>query len=80
MTLQPRREMLMIFVSHPSELTVKSYQGSMLVVMNILSKVSHNAALNTTMNEHNDGDGYKEGLFMSLVSQQWLFSSSACAD
>lgn len=52
------------YVSHPriSELTARSYVGSAEYTF----KVSHNVELNTTtMNEYNDGDGYREGLFMS---------------
>jgi hypothetical protein len=63
------------YVSHPriSELKARSYVGGVEYTF----KVSNNVELNTTMmNEYNDGDGTREGLFMSLVSQQWLFSSS----
>ena len=64
------------YVSHPriSELTARSYVGGVEYTF----KVSHNVELNMTMmNEYNDGDGYKRRMFMSLVSQQWQFSSSA---
>jgi hypothetical protein len=59
------------------ELTVGSYQGSMLMVLNILSK-SHSGTEHKRV--YSDGDGYKEGLRLTLVSQQWPFSISACAD